>query len=497
MDVSLYQLAVDTESPHQPLLVSPVTLKSLMGALIEVLIEQQLPATFLVKLPPGKVWQADLDRYRKQVSAPHTIYVCNSHQTPMESLSSQSTGISRIFPIPLVSGSQLIREYFLLVLSAQFCGVIVSHRSRSFKSLPTETSKNKPQMLALCAFDPQTVQRVLEGIKQTISTVQTPVLAHSEKGASVSRAEVSPTLENLLDRWDSLFTLPKAPDPLLLNQLLVKQVQQQEEIWRRASRVKNSDPTSSFLKQSEEGGGSKLATDIHQEAWRLKDEFLSHVVQELRMPLTNMKTALTLLESPHLKPTQRQRYLHLLQTECDRQNSLIAGLLELLQLDRAREQESLQPLKLADIVPGIVSTYQPLAQEKGIQLGYTVPDKLPLVSCLETWLRQIVINLLHNSIKYTPEGGRAWVRAKQQGEYVQLEFHDTGIGIAAGEIPKIFDRFYRGRPAMGEDIAGAGLGLTIVQQLLLRCGGSISVSSNLGDGSTFKVLLPVDHQTPT
>jgi len=77
-----------------------------------------------------------------------------------------------------------------------------------------------------------------------------------------------------------------------------------------------------------------------------------------------------------------------------------------------------------------------------------------------------------------------------QGEYVQLAFTDTGNGIAASEIPKIFDSFYRGRPIPGEEM-GAGLGLTIVQQLLLRCGGSISVTSQLGRGSTFKVLLPV------
>jgi signal transduction histidine kinase len=128
-----------------------------------------------------------------------------------------------------------------------------------------------------------------------------------------------------------------------------------------------------------------------------------------------------------------------------------------------------------------------------VQLGYTVSTALPYVSFPEPWLRQIVINLLHNSIKFTPPGGQVWVRSKQQGEYVQIEFRDTGMGIAAGEIPKIFDRFYRGRPASSEDVPGAGLGLTIVQQLLLRCGGSVSVTSRLGEGSTFKVLLPVDQ----
>ena len=84
-----------------------------------------------------------------------------------------------------------------------------------------------------------------------------------------------------------------------------------------------------------------------------------------------------------------------------------------------------------------------------------------------------------------------WVRAKQQGDYIQLEFRDTGIGIATTEIPKIFDRFYRIRQAIDEDAGGAGLGLTIVQKLLLHCGGSITVKSRVGEGSTFNVLLPI------
>jgi hypothetical protein len=207
-----------------------------------------------------------------------------------------------------------------------------------------------------------------------------------------------------------------------------------------------------------------------------------------------MKTALKLLDSAQLKPIQRQRYMQLLNTECDRQNSLITGLLELVQLESDPQPTVMRSVQLVDIVPGVVSTYQPLAQEKGIQLGYTVPVGLPAVSCLESWLRQIVINLLHNSLKFTPTGGQVRVKVTLQGEYVQLAVSDTGIGIATSELSKIFDSFYRGRPTTAEN-TGAGLGLTIVQKLLIRCGGSIAVTSSLGEGANFKVLLPVASPT--
>ena len=162
-----------------------------------------------------------------------------------------------------------------------------------------------------------------------------------------------------------------------------------------------------------------------------------------------------------------------------------------MQLESSEQQTVIMPLRLSEIVPGVVSTYQPLAGEKGIMLAYTVSTDLPAVYCSPAWLRQIVINLLHNSIKFTPTGGKVWVIASAQGDYVQLEFRDTGIGISPYEIPRIFDRFYRVRSASSDDPSGAGLGLTIVQQLLLRCGGSISVKSKAGEGSTFNVLLPI------
>lgn len=226
----------------------------------------------------------------------------------------------------------------------------------------------------------------------------------------------------------------------------------------------------------------------------LKDESIAHLMQELCTPLTNIKTALKLLESPGIKQLQRQRYLGLIRGECDRQTALISGVTRLLAIDRSPDSAEIVPIQLSQIIPGIVSTYQPLAEEKGVRLGYTIPDDLPIISCVESWLRQITIDLLHNGIKYTPDGGQVFVRASVQGEYIQLEFRDTGIGISPPEIPKIFDRFYRIRHSQFHNSSGAGLGLTIVQNILIRCGGSISVTSQVGAGSKFRVLLPIQPQ---
>jgi two-component system phosphate regulon sensor histidine kinase PhoR len=391
--------------------------------------------------------------------------------------------------LPLAAESNVRREYFLLVLSAEFCGLVLAHRPRSVRSprdpaenqegqsnvlqsMPTgdEELDRKHPLLGLCTFDSNVIQQVLEGIHQAVQ---------------VGQSQVEPTVEveDLLMDWDEFVDqLAECPlNPTLLSHLFTKQIQRQEEIWHS---------TAVWRRQADTAAQLQLETEDLLNAIRLKDEFLKTVGQELRTPLTTMKTALTLLNSPNLKQTQRQRYMEMLTQECDRQSALITSVLDLVQIEDAVDTP-MQPLRLIEAVPGIVSIYQPLAQEKGVTLAYTVPEDLPAVSCLSHWLRQIVINLLHNSIKFTPRGGQVWVKAKQRGNYIQVEVRDTGVGIPTAEIPKIFNRFYRVRQGNSEEVNGAGLGLSIVQQLLLRCGGSISVKSRPGEGSAFIVQLPL------
>lgn len=455
-DLSVYQLVMGVQVPPKPLSLSPATLLSLVRAQIDLLIEQQIVATLWVKLPPEKIWQSELARYQSSVGASSFIYTCQIDESGKggdgeageENIPSSPYHV----PVHLPPDSQLRRENFLMVLSPQFCSLILAHRPLKKRKNQTSgklnTNKNQP-LLIITTVEGRVIQQVLNGIQQAIAPESSPIPID--------------------------FICPTAPQAALINQLFTKQLLRQDEINRQIITARTTK-----LQQ--------LNQELHNKD-QLQDEYLNNLCHELRTPLTHMKTALSLLNSPNLKPPQRQRYLQMLNTQCDQQNSLITGLLELVQMERNLEGTALESVRLSDIVPGVVSTYQPLAQEKGIMLAYTVPTEIPSIWCVSGGLRQIVINLLHNSIKFTPNGGQVWVRARIQGDYVQLEFRDTGIGIAENEIPKIFDRFYRVRTAATENYGGAGLGLTIVQQLLLRCGGSISVKSKLYEGSTFTVQL--------
>ncbi|HEY9651793.1 MAG TPA: DICT sensory domain-containing protein [Coleofasciculaceae cyanobacterium] len=519
-DLSLYHLALNNLASPQCLRVSSLTLKYLVGTWIDLLIEEEIPATIWAKLPPTQDWQSELKRYQQQSAVPLPIYWCScvgddrvEEAQGVEQVVDKDED-SRIFPVQLADSTSLKRESFFIILSEQLSGLIVLSQLYRPEVTGGVLGQNQP-MLGVCTFERRVIQQVLEGIRDIVAIADT-------------------TPVELLGDWSTLFpSLADADEKTLLTQLLVKQIQHTEELLQTPtiSSPRGIDtpnlhsPTDTHVQsatvplaptkhgdtqESQNVGGTNPHEQITQEELaspllerntdflaslshddlRTKDEFLRRVVQELRTPLTNMKTALRLLDSAQLKPPQRQRYMQLLNTECDRQTSLITGLLDLVELESESPTPSMLSVQLLDIVPGVVSTYQPIAQEKNIQLGYTIPIGLPTVACSETWLRQIVIHLLHNSLKFTRSGGQVKVRGSLHHNYVQLEFEDTGIGIATSEIPNIFNSFYRGRSTTGEN-PGAGLGLTIVQQLLRRCGGSISVTSKLGEGSIFKVILPI------
>ena len=224
---------------------------------------------------------------------------------------------------------------------------------------------------------------------------------------------------------------------------------------------------------------------------------IDHLFRELRAPITTIKTALSLLDSPSLKPTQRSKYLEMIRGECNRQNALLDGTARLLDI----EKQSLAniPANVTEILPAVVETFQPLAGERGISLSCNLPTDvpLPLVSCSAAWLKQIAMNLLDNSLKFTLRGGAISVYGTVQSNYVQLEFRDNGVGIHSADLPKIFDRFYRGRNLPPDNpVSYAGLGLTVVQKILWRCGGSISVVSQVDTGSRFRVMLPIAPLAP-
>jgi signal transduction histidine kinase len=133
---------------------------------------------------------------------------------------------------------------------------------------------------------------------------------------------------------------------------------------------------------------------------------------------------------------------------------------------------------------------RPKAEKQAINLELALPRELPQILADRRGLEEVFTNLLSNAIKYSPDGGRVLISAVSHVDYVEATVSDEGIGIEEDEVPKIFDKFYRVKHAQTRQVIGTGLGLAIVKNIIEAHRGSIDVESQLGRGTTFKVLLP-------
>ncbi len=443
LDSSLYRLLQTINPSINSIALSSATLKGIIHSLFDFLIQQQISATIWVKLPNNPSWLALIEHYL-QLGKADKIYFCS-----LSKEQSLPFSFPNLVPLQLEASSHLRKECFVIVYAQDFYGLLLAYQE--------ERKQNEKEIKwrFVYNFDKDLIASFLKNIKQEITiTDKTPEEILDIEINELNGAEID---ENKLEI------------------LLLKQIEYSDSLNRKINHTEMIVEDLESLKKS----------------LNFKNEILTNLSQELKLPLTNTKTALRLLESLQSKREQRQRYIQLLQRECDRQSSIIAGLEEFLQFERSLAADINTHPKLEDLIPGIVSTYQPLAEEKNIVLGYTIPAGFPPVSCPETWLRQMLQNLLNNSLKYTPVQGKINVQAILKQDKVELTVSDTGIGIEPTELPKICQSFYKGRNPINGMNEGAGLGLTIVQNLIRRCNGNMSISSKPGRGTTVTLLLPV------
>jgi signal transduction histidine kinase len=189
-------------------------------------------------------------------------------------------------------------------------------------------------------------------------------------------------------------------------------------------------------------------------------------------------------------PADYERLLRSLREDAARMTQLVSELLTLARADAGQQVLTREELDLSELVRSVVPAMQPLAVQRGLQLTEDI-QAVATVSGDQTRLTQLVINLVDNALRYTPQGGTVSVSVGSDREWAVLRVHDTGVGIAAEHLPHLFERFYRADPARARADGGAGLGLAIAQWVTQAHGGQISVDSELGRGSTFTVRLPL------
>lgn len=224
-----------------------------------------------------------------------------------------------------------------------------------------------------------------------------------------------------------------------------------------------------------------ITTEAENE--RLHTEFIATASHELRTPVTTIKVLLeSLMEGAKDEPELKEEFLNDLTGEVDRLQQLVNNLLDIARYEAGQERLNLGKLDLVKVVKDAFNTVIPVAKQRNINViadfvkiesyGSIIADKLRL--------HQILVNLLTNSIKFTPLGGKISVNIKKKQELTEFSVSDTGIGIPQDALPHIFDKFFRVEKSGSQILRGSGLGLTIVKHAVMRHGGDIHIRSRTG-----------------
>jgi two-component system phosphate regulon sensor histidine kinase PhoR len=222
----------------------------------------------------------------------------------------------------------------------------------------------------------------------------------------------------------------------------------------------------------------------------VRRDFISNISHELRTPLASLKALVDTLRDGALEdPPAAQRFLDRMETEVDALTQMVRELLELARIESGQVPFQLEQVTVAEIVSPSVERLRPQAERAKLQLTVELPPDLPPILADTERMQQVITNLVHNSIKFTPPGGAVTISATASGDEIVISVHDTGVGIPADDLPRIFERFYKADRARSG--GGTGLGLAIAKHIVQAHKGRLWVESREGKESTFYVALPV------
>ncbi len=224
--------------------------------------------------------------------------------------------------------------------------------------------------------------------------------------------------------------------------------------------------------------------------------FASNASHELRTPLTTIRLRSEALREGELDDETASRYIAEIDDEVQRLGNLVQDLMLLSRLDAGRQETGDEQVDAVRLARQLLREITPPAENRHITLVLDAPDTLPVVTAGYTHLTIVFRNLLSNALKYTPDGGQITWQMALAGQTIRHTIHDTGQGIAAEDLPHLFDRFYRADKSRSRAAPGVGLGLSLVKLIVELYGGEVEITSaGLGQGTAVTVCWPL-HQAP-
>jgi len=251
------------------------------------------------------------------------------------------------------------------------------------------------------------------------------------------------------------------------------------------------------VRREDPGVAMIVIEDITQQrvAERSRGAFIANATHELRTPLTNIRLyAETGLDSDEQSETTPADCLNVINQEAHRLERMVADILSVAQIEAGTLQLRKDDVRLADVLADLQNDYALQAKDKGVDLTFNLPAKLPVITADRDKLIVGMHNLLSNALKYTPAGGSVTVTVTaDDGEFV-TDVADTGIGMTEQDADRVFEKFYRAQDQRITGITGSGLGLAIAREVIRLHGGDITLETEIDKGSTFRLVLPIERE---
>lgn len=241
--------------------------------------------------------------------------------------------------------------------------------------------------------------------------------------------------------------------------------------------------------------GAQASVAIENSRLFLQSDLIGEFVHEIRTPLSALSAAVHLLKNKRVSDDQKSKMIDILEGEIQTLTEMSSSFLDLARLESGRKHYRVKDFDLRDLLNECYQMMENEAMDQEISIDLTVADDLPRIYGDRGKLKQALINLIHNAIKFNQKQGRVSLEGRQTGEEIKISIADTGIGIPEKHIDHIFKKFFR-VPEHRELIPGTGLGLSVVKQIVKGHGGRIEVESTENAGTTFTIYLPIDNRQP-
>ena len=315
-------------------------------------------------------------------------------------------------------------------------------------------------------------------------------LLYNQDPAVYSQVRVGIPITGQLDVGYLLLTIAACPLGVLLGILSVRVLDAIAEAWGQFARLMlgQSDSRLALIAAEAEAEAQKVRAES---AERSRQELIVNASHELRTPVASIQAHVDSLLRPGREMDEETRqYLAIVAKEANRLGVLVDDVLSVARADAGQVGVVVRAVDLAAVITEVCDALAPLARrDRNLSLVGDCPPGLALVAADRERLAQVLGNLVRNAVNYTQDGGLISVRAEDRADVVVVIVSDTGIGIAAPELARIFDRFYRVDESRSRDSGGSGLGLAIARDLVVAMGGTIEAESTPGVGTTFRISL--------